>query len=344
MEHETTTEHESKPLPQLVGELATSTWALAALGCADETGLLGELGEPRSAEALASRTGVPAPLVEAVLGVLLALGLARRDGEAFAAEPALAASLTGPARALLRADLRSHLLQSCHLVEGASQGTLTTGWRHTHPEILQAQGTRSSAIAATWADHVFPCLDGLDLDAPGAVFLDVGTGVAALAIEVCRRFPSLQAVGLDPWKPALAEARSNVEAAQLGHRISLRDSGVEELADDSAFDLVHLPILFLSTEHASRGLRRVRTALKPGGWVVLQLLATSGSGLTPAVLRLCCVLWGGDASMTPTRAERMLTDADYEDVRTFPAQPGLPLRYVVGRRPSRHGVGSTRDA
>lgn len=336
-------EPERKPLPQLVGELSMSVWALAALGCADETGLLDELDEPRSPEALASRTGVPAALVEAVLDVLLALGLARRDGEAFGAESALAASLTGPARALLRADLRSHLLQSSHLVERAGQGALSPGWRHTDSRILQAQGTRSSAIAGTWAEHVVPGLDGLDLDAPGAVFLDVGTGVAALAIEVCRRFPSLRAVGLDPWAPALAEARGNVETAQLGHRISLRDGGVEELADDSAFDLAHVPVLFLSAEHAGRGLRGVRTALKPGGWVLLQVLGAPGHNLTSAVLRLCGVLWGGEGRMTPGLAEQMLVDAEYEDVRTFPALPGLPLRYVVGRRPPGHDEGEARQ-
>ncbi|MGH3904113.1 MAG: SAM-dependent methyltransferase [Pseudonocardiaceae bacterium] len=323
----------AKPLSQVVGELSMSAWALTALGCADEVGLLDELGEPRSLDVLASRTGVPAALVEAVLEVLLAMGLVRRDGTVFLAEPALAVSLTGPARELLRADLRSHLLQSAQLIDSARRGVLSIGWRHTDPQILQAQGTRSSAIATAWVDHVFPGLDGLSLDAPEARFLDVGTGVAAIAIAVCRRFPGLRAVGLDPWAPALAEARSNVETARLGDRITLWDSRIEELTDDAVFDLVHVPALFLAAEHVRTGLGRVRTALKPGGWVLLQVPEEPGPGITPAVLRLWCVLWAGDASMSPARVEQMLAHTDYEDIRTFPPLPGPPVRYVVGRRP-----------
>lgn len=322
---------QAKPLSQVVGELSMSAWALTALGCADEAGLLDGLDEPRSLDVLASRIGVPAALVEALLEVLLALGLVRREGAAFLAEPILAASLTGPARTLLRADLRSHLLQSANLVEEARRGVLSTEWRHTDPQILQAQGTRSSAIATVWADHVFPRLEGLSLDAAGR-FLDVGTGVAAIAVEVCRRFPGLRAVGLDPWAPALAEARGNVEAAGFGDRISLRDSPIAELADESVFDLVHLPVLFLGAQQVREGLRRVRTALKPGGWVLLQVPGEPSPGIPPAVLRLWCVLWGGEASMTPTRAEQMLAHADYEGIRTFPLLPGPPVRYVVGRR------------
>jgi len=65
----------SRPLPQLVGDLTMSVWGLAALASADETGLLDELGEPGSAQALAQRTGLPAPLVESLMDVLVALGL-----------------------------------------------------------------------------------------------------------------------------------------------------------------------------------------------------------------------------------------------------------------------------
>lgn len=95
------------PLLQLVGELSLSLWGLAALACADEAGLLEHLGEARSPQDLESRTGVPAPFVEAVLDVLLALGLVRRDGKAFISQPALSVALAGTPRELLRAELRS---------------------------------------------------------------------------------------------------------------------------------------------------------------------------------------------------------------------------------------------
>lgn len=326
------TEAEATALPRLLTELSLSVWALAALSCADDAGLLEGLTQPQTPDALARRTGVPTALVGALLDVLLALQLTRRDGDLVVAEPALRAALTGPGRTLLRAELCSHLLQSSQLAESAAGGKLSPGWRHTDPRILQAQGTRSTTIAATCSDHVLPHLDGLDLTAPGAAFLDVGAGVAALTIEMCRRWPDLRAVGLEPWEPALTEARANVATAQLGDRISLRTGGIETLSEDSVFDLAHVPVLFIPTEQVQEGTRRVRSALRPGGWVLLQVPDATGAGLMPAVLRLWCVLWGGDASMTPGRAEQLLREAGYQQVRTAPPLPGPPVRYVVGRR------------
>ena len=111
---------------------------------------------------------------------------------------------------------------------------------------------------------------------------------------------------------------------------------IEELADDAVFDFVHLPVLFLSAEHLNQGLRRVRTALKPGGWVLVQVMGVSGPGLTPAVLRMWCALWGGEPSMIPARAEQLLTDAGFRDIRTLPPLPGPPVRNVVARRLPEH--------
>lgn len=59
------------------------------------------------------------------------------------------------------------------------------------------------------------------LNAEGASFLEVGVGVAAIAIEMARLWPSLRVVGIDGWAPALAVARENVRATDLASRIEL---------------------------------------------------------------------------------------------------------------------------
>src|SRR2546421_7844730 len=97
----------SRPLPQLVGDLTMSVWGLAALASADETGLLDELGEPGSAQALAQRTGLPAPLVESLMDVLVALGLVRREGRGFVAGPTPTPPPSGPGGGAPRAAVRS---------------------------------------------------------------------------------------------------------------------------------------------------------------------------------------------------------------------------------------------
>jgi hypothetical protein len=161
--------------------------------------------------------------------------------------------------------------------------------------------------------------------------------VAEISIEMCRRFPTLRAVGLDPLEAAQCLAQENVTRAGLGDRIELRRGRVEDLDDDAIFEVVQVPILFLPDDALTEGLARVRTALRPGGWVVLQVLGLPGIELPP-LLRLMCVLSGSDGR-SPEDAASVLRDAGYEDVAAFPPLPGTPVSYVAGRKAGRIGIG-----
>lgn len=119
-------------LAQIVGQLVLPAWALASLSLADETGLLDCLSEPRTPEEAARQAGLSVAPATAVLDVLVAVGLARRVGPAFAATPALRPALSGPGRQILRAELRSNLLQIEHLVASARAGTSTLPSGGTH--------------------------------------------------------------------------------------------------------------------------------------------------------------------------------------------------------------------
>ena len=323
---------------QVVGDLAGSTWTLAALAFALETGLADVIGTPTTAAAVASHIGVPAPLVDAVLEVLCTTGLVRREGQAFLAEPGLVGCLEGLPRELLHAEIRSHQLQTFDLVESGRRGGVRLGWSHGDPEILQAQGTRSKAVVEAYVSHVFPKLQGLfaTLEGPCPSFLDVGSGVAEIAIEMCRRFPRLRAVGLDPLEAAQALAEDNVRRAGLEGRIKLSRGRVEELDEDGLFDLAQMPIFFLPDDVMTKGLARVRKALTPCGWVVLQIAGVPGAKLPP-VLRLMFVTYGSEVH-SPERAADMLTEAGYEDVTVFPPLPGTPVSYVAGRRAGKSRV------
>jgi hypothetical protein len=302
-----------------------AAWALSALAFALESGLVDEIRTPATPAALASRCGIPPLLVEAILDVMRAIGLVHQEGQVFVAGPGLASCLDGSAREQLQADIRSNQLQSLHLVESGKQGLVRTGWRHDDAEILQAQGVRSRAVVETFVSHIFPHLRGLveTLQGPNASFLDVGSGVAAISVEMCRRFPTLRAVGLDPLEAAQAEAGRNVERAGLEERIELRSDGVEDLEDDAVFDVAQVPIFFLPTDVLAEGLARVHKALRPGGWTVLQVLGAAGLDLRPSVLRLWCVVWGSEA-VSPEQAASMLRRAAYEEVVIFPLSRACP--------------------
>ena len=325
---------------QVVGELAAATWTLAVLGFAFETGLVEGMGEPATTAALAGRTGLPAPLVESVLDLLATTGLVRKEGLAFVAEPGMAWCLDGIPRDLVQAEISSNLLQAVHLFESGKRRDVRLGWLHDDPEILQAQGTRSRAVVEAYVSQVFPKLPGLleAVGGPSPVFLDVGSGVAEISIEMCRRFPALRAVGLDPLDAAVALAEENVARAGLSDRIELRRGRVEDLDDEAMFDVVQVPIVFLPVDVLNKGLARVRTALKPGGWVVLQVIGLPGIDLPP-LLRLMYTLCGSEGRPLE-HAASALTDAGFEDVMVLPPLPGTPVSYAAGRRAGRTAAGA----
>jgi hypothetical protein len=85
-----------------------------------------------------------------------------------------------------------------------------------------------------------------------------------VAIELCRAFPALRVVGLEPAPAPLARARRNVAAAQLADRIELRQQGVQALQDTEAFDLAYVAQVFIPDGVFAAGLARVWRALRPG--------------------------------------------------------------------------------
>src|SRR5262249_33597721 len=98
------------------------------------------------------------------------------------------------------------------------------GWTYTDTSVLQGGGEVTEGFANV-LPRFLPLLDGLasSLEGSNAAFLDVGTGVARLAIGMARKWPSLAIVGLDVWGPALTLARKNVAEAGLQARIQLRE-------------------------------------------------------------------------------------------------------------------------
>ena len=92
-------------------------------------------------------------------------------------------------RAIVVSFARSYLRQALDLLEDPLR---KPGWSYTDPVLLQAQGSASAAVAKLFA--------AAGLGARHARILDVGTGVAGLAIAFCRTYPESTVVGLDPWQ------------------------------------------------------------------------------------------------------------------------------------------------
>ncbi len=205
------------------------------------------------------------------------------------------------------------------------------GWTYTAASVLQTGGDVTQGFASV-LPRFLPQLEGLGarLEASGAAFLDVGTGVAGLAIAMARRWPALRVVGLDVWGPSLALARKNVAEAGLQERVEIREQPGEELPDEGAFDLAWIPAPFIPQNALGRVVERVHRSLKPGGWVLFAS-AKPGEDLRGAQMRFMVALFGGRPS-TQEEVAGLLTQKGLIEVRTLPGPPRDFKMIVAARR------------
>ncbi|MEU3986690.1 class I SAM-dependent methyltransferase [Streptomyces sp. NPDC026672] len=302
------------------GALDAAAWALAAM-----------IGTMRDA--------LTAPLPEVLAAhpqrtaVLEAVGLVRRDGDGLVPHGALSRADAETTRSAVAARLSS-LRQAVSAAEDHASDGAGGGWADQADEVLLHQGRASAATGRALATRVVPQLAGLAerLDSPGGRVLDVGTGVAALALALAEAFPRAGIVGVDVLRRALDLARTELSGADpsVAGRVSLRLLDVAELADPAAYDLVWLPAPFLSEDALRTALPRLIDALRPGGWIVTGTNPAASDPLRQAVARWTAVRGGGNSYDTDRMAET-LAAAGLNEVRRFPTVPGGPV-LVAARR------------
>ncbi|HEX6507372.1 MAG TPA: class I SAM-dependent methyltransferase, partial [Chloroflexota bacterium] len=315
------------------GKLLDRTWAFSALAAALETGLIKALSSSRSAEEAAASVGIAPDIAKALLDVLASVDLVEHDQGHYVAAPGLIDFVYGAGRESAAAWLCSNYLQSRQMVDDARDGELRPDWGHTDPTILEAQGRSGLALTRMLATKVFPMVPDLEarLRAPGGAFLDIGMGVGVNCIELCRIYPHLRAVGLEPGATQAAEARRSIAEAGLENRIEVRSQHVEDLTDRETYDLAFFPQVFMPVEVLDVGAPKVRDALRPGGWIMLLAFDAPGDNLHSAIARLMNVLWGG-GSVTPDDVAATLLSAGFEQVQVG-GNSGALLKGVMGRRP-----------
>jgi SAM-dependent methyltransferase len=271
------------------------------------TRTLGAIGA--ALQARAGGTALPPGLAEPVRALVPALP----DGPPTAEEAAALRPLLGL--------IRLELLLGARL----ALGQVGEGWAPLDPVMLQAAGDVSTAFPALLETRLVPLLPGLAmrLAEPGAVFLDVGTGVGAMAVEMARRWPGLSILGLDRWSPALELARQHIRLSGLADRIELRAQAAQDLAEEGRFDLAWVPGAFIRPEELPAILATCRHALRPGGWL---LLAYMDAGSPLASLYVACL---GGAPLPD--ASRHLADAGLREVTLLSGPAGSPLRFAAGR-------------
>ncbi|WP_425475994.1 methyltransferase domain-containing protein [Mesorhizobium yinganensis] len=88
--------------------------------------------------------------------------------------------------------------------------------------------------------------------------MDVGTGVAGIALEAARTCPNIRVDGIDIWEPALELAKQNVAESPYADRVSVRNLDVSRLDEYDRYSLAWLPTMFLKRPIVEAALDRAR--------------------------------------------------------------------------------------
>jgi SAM-dependent methyltransferase len=224
------------------------------------------------------------------------------------------------------ANVRRQFIEGFDLVNSPDR---QSGWSQEDPELLQAVGTMSAATVG-WFKSAAATRPGFAAAIGGdATFLDIGTGVAGIAIEAARSWPAMKAVGLEIWPPSLALARANIDASGMGDRIELRNQNVMDLDDREAFSLIWLPAPCISGEVVTAVLPRLRRALRPGGYLVFNTVILPADPLAGSIARLRIAQLGGHP-WTASDAVDQLRGLGLEDIDIVP--PFGAYQMIIGRR------------
>jgi len=207
-------------------------------------------------------------------------------------------------------------------------------WERHDDDVLLHQGRASAATGRAIATRVVPALPGLAerLAQPGSRILDVGTGVAALALAVATSFPQAELVGIDVLPRVLDLARTELAEADpaVASRITLRLEDVGALDEQAAYDLIWLPAPFLSNAALESSIPRVHAALRPGGWVIAGTNPAPDHPLRRAVAAWTADLNGGNSGDTDVIGT-LLRAAAFSGEQRFPTVAGGPVLLAARR-------------
>jgi SAM-dependent methyltransferase len=301
-------------------EATAGLWAIAALGRLAESGTLTRLA--------AQPQPIDDPVELADARLLATFGLLEADAGGFRVP---ASSADGPAltAAAAAAYSRTQLMQAIAHTRGQPQG-----WQSGDGAVLLSQGRAGAHLVTIVEERLLPRMPEAReaLESGHGRCLDVGVGVAALSIAIAERFPGTRVLGLDVLPAALDIARTQIAVAGLWDAIELRLQSVAELSDEANFDLAWIPQPFISPDALDDGLARVRSALRPGGWLVLALAGAGDSpdgGPVTAYQSLFATMAGG-GPMSVTEGRALLARHRYVDGGVVKATAPL----LLAQRPS----------
>lgn len=283
-------------IPQLQ-ELAKSARMLALVGA--------------SIKLRSNASVVPAIREQIDLGAWMALG----EGADTAEEGQASVALTMVEMALSEAS---------ELFRNPDRGS---NWEIADGAAMQAIG-RASRSAFTHIHSVAAKYPKMQETLKGE-FLDVGTGVAGIALEAARTCPDLKVDGIDIWEPALELARQNVAESPYADRVNVRNLDVSALEGRKRYSLAWLPTMFLKRPIIETAIDRIARASMSDAYLVAGAYTRPEDPFLALMANLRTLRSGGDIN-DPAAIRAMMEARGYVDVEMSVAPVAT---FVFGRLP-----------
>jgi SAM-dependent methyltransferase len=317
--------------------ISESIYAVASLGIAD---LLAS--EPRTAEALAERTGVNAPYLRRVMRALVSFGV-------FAVDSAGRFALTPMGQYLKRnadGSLHSAALlfggkDSARMIElflecvtkGKSAAQIRfgtwTNWIESDPELL---GYFNAAMTAFSTIHLTGVFEAYDFS-HGARFVDIGGGHGRILAEILKRNPKMRGVLFD-MPHALEGGRKTIAEAGLADRCEVVSGDFfVSVPDGGDTYLLSRVIHDWNDEQSVDILKVIRKAIAPNGRLILleAMLRPAGEAIFPALSDLNMLIRTGGCERTEAEYRTLYQAAGFELTRTVSTTAPTGTTVLEGR-------------
>lgn len=307
------------------------------LHAAATEGWLDALASPTTVEALAGISGVSTERANRVVDVFVSAGIVDQvEGSSstlvLAAE--FAALNDGPSG--LRLDYSmDEIIAARDRVLSALSHAASPRWEPDALAVARSWGMLPTVASQAIFEMAYAALPEFRSRlAAGGALLDVGSGTGGFLLANLAMFPKLRAVGIERAGDVVEELRKRAETAGVADRLEIRHIDAQELADKAVYEVAYWAQAFFSRDSRAATLASLRSALVPGGILLVQELPSQTQDSPDA--RLFSAL---DALVTDSRdvppvrtAEELaaeMRDGGFEETHVVETALG---RVAVGRR------------
>jgi ubiquinone/menaquinone biosynthesis C-methylase UbiE len=166
--------------------------------------------------------------------------------------------------------------------------------------------------------------------------LDIAAGHGMFGITIAKHNPNAKITAVD-WAPVLEVAKENAAAAGVGDRVSMRSGSAFEADLGEGHDVALLTNIFhhFDIPTCEKLMRRVHTALKPGGKAITLEFVPNEDRVTPPMAAAFSLIMlantdAGDA-YTLAQYEKMFRNAGFVKTTLHPV-PDMPQQVLLSEK------------